>query len=316
MSSIVQKAKSLVKTSSGSNSNPPRRKRTAPQIFETSYTSVPVDIPESFLSPLPSPESISMTQVDFKNSPLPEYDGLIALVLDGVLSQEECKMLLEFAEKSTGIDVEQENPWKPALVNVGPGTELLDTTYRNSDRIIWDSPELVSRLWQRCLQAKGVRETLERLNQEEQKCVLDRYSESQRWVITGQGMNERMRFLKYTPGQFFRAHCDGPYATPDGSQRSFLTAHLYLNDSAEVLEAESGGKAGPEILRGGATTFHSPNMQRQLDINPKAGRVLIFQHRRLYHSGNDVLAGVKYTMRTDLMYEVEKEEDMSETDVN
>ena len=38
---------------------------------------------------------------------------------------------------------------------------------------------------------------------------------------------------------------------------------------------------------------------------PEAGRVLIFQHRDLVHSGDDVLNGVKYTMRTDLMYELD-----------
>jgi hypothetical protein len=41
-----------------------------------------------------------------------------------------------------------------------------------------------------------------------------------------------------------------------------------------------------------------------VDVDPKAGRVLIFQHRDLYHCGDDVLKGVKYTMRTDIMYEL------------
>ena len=41
-----------------------------------------------------------------------------------------------------------------------------------------------------------------------------------------------------------------------------------------------------------------------MDVDPKAGRVLIFQHRKLYHSGDDVVAGIKYTMRTDIMYEL------------
>jgi len=31
--------------------------------------------------------------------------------------------------------------------------------------------------------------------------------------------------------------------------------------------------------------------------------VLIFQHRGLLHSGDEVLEGIKYTMRTDLMFE-------------
>ena len=59
---------------------------------------------------------------------------------------------------------------------------------------------------------------------------------------------------------------------------------------------------GSELV-GGATTFYSNDEKRRLDVHPKAGRVLIFQHRRLYHSGDDVLKGTKYTMRTDIMYE-------------
>lgn len=91
-----------------------------------------------------------------------------------------------------------------------------------------------------------------------------------------------------------KAHCDGSYVTPDRSERSFFTLHLYLNDSAVENEASD--------LRGGATTFHSWNMQRRFDVHPKTGRVLIFQHSDLLHSGDDVLAGTKLTMRTDLMY--------------
>lgn len=104
------------------------------------------------------------------------------------------------------------------------------------------------------------------------------------------------------------AHCDGAYRTEDGSQQSFFTAQLYLNDSAQVLEAEGKGNISPDTLRGGATPFHSSNREKRLDVDPKAGRVLIFQHRRLYHSGDEVTAGVKYTMRTDIMYELKKEE--------
>jgi hypothetical protein len=81
--------------------------------------------------------------------------------------------------------------------------------------------------------------------------------------------------------------------------------HLYLNDSAQELEKE--GITPPEgLLRGGATTFHaSRDSDRKLDVDPKAGRVLLFQHRRLLHSGDDVISGIKYTMRSDLMYDFE-----------
>ncbi|KAJ4302333.1 hypothetical protein N0V88_002477 [Collariella sp. IMI 366227] len=95
-----------------------------------------------------------------------------------------------------------------------------------------------------------------------------------------------------------RAHCDASYsedAGPDRTVRTLFTVHVYLNDSkAEVEDAE---------LVGGATTFYSNDEKRRMDVDPKAGRVLIFQHRRLNHSGDDVLAGTKYTMRTDILYE-------------
>lgn len=83
------------------------------------------------------------------------------------------------------------------------------------------------------------------------------------------------------------AHRDGTYVTPSGNEVSFYTLQLYL----------SGGD-----VKGGATTFHSGDMSRSLDVDPKMGRVLLFQHAHLLHSGAEVQEGTKYTMRTDLMY--------------
>jgi hypothetical protein len=119
-------------------------------------------------------------------------------------------------------------------------------------------------------------------------------------------------------------HCDGSYQTPgrDPEERSFVTLHLYLNDSLQAITpAESTSNtdmsfpplvansesSAPVLvtLQGGATTFHSMDMKRRLDVDPKVGRVLLFQHKGLLHSGDYVTAGIKYTMRTDLMYELE-----------
>lgn len=82
--------------------------------------------------------------------------------------------------------------------------------------------------------------------------------------------------------------------------------HLYLNDSAQALgipEPEKGSTdprlvdsaTGPaELLRGGATTFHDRRGgSKRMDVDPKVGRVLIFQHQKLQHSGDDVKAGIK-----------------------
>lgn len=70
---------------------------------------------------------------------------------------------------------------------------------------------------------------------------------------------------------------------------------LYLNDSAET-DPQAG-------FVGGATTFLSEDESRRLEVNPRAGCVLIFQHKDLIHEGSKVRKGVKLAMRTDLFYE-------------
>ncbi|PSS28043.1 hypothetical protein M430DRAFT_72651, partial [Amorphotheca resinae ATCC 22711] len=273
------------------------------QPVQTSYISLPVHIPESFLAPLPDPSVIKTERIDFGKTTLPEYKDLYAVVLDNVLSREECDQLIHMAELSAGAHHDDggvpNNGWRPAMINAGMGQEILMQDYRNSDRIIWDEKVLAKRVWERVLQGQGIKDYLSVLNGESYRPVLgDRaITKDQRWVVTEQGVNERLRFLKYGKGQFFRAHCDSAYQTLDEKQRSFYTLHLYLNDSAQGI----GIPVAP--LRGGATTFYSKDRKRRLDVDPKAGRVLIFQHRDLLHSGDDVVSGVKYSMRSDLMYQ-------------
>jgi hypothetical protein len=182
------------------------------QIVQTNYTSLPVDIPDDFLAPLPDPSTIKVEQVDFANSELSEYRKLYAVVLDNVLSQEECDQLIHLAELSANGHGEEAKPnkgWVQAMVNAGPGKEFFAPDYRNSDRIIWDNNVLVERLWQRIIQAKEVKDYLSVLQGEKYIPVVGAglsgaTSGSGRWVTTKQGMNERMRFLKYGAGQFFR----------------------------------------------------------------------------------------------------------------
>lgn len=94
------------------------------------------------------------------------------------------------------------------------------------------------------------------------------------------------------------AHCDGPYFYTDENGREFQTHYtiqLYLNDSAENDPNSD--------LVGGATAFLTRKSDGRVDVNPKAGSVLIFQHSGLLHEGARVEKGTKYTMRTDVLYE-------------
>lgn len=133
-------------------------------------------------------------------------------------------------------------------------------------------------------------------------------------------LNERLRFLKYIPGQFFKPHFDGCYHTDDKSEMSYMTLQIYLNgpapspeDGLKFVDPEQTSHAS-EPLKGGATRFFSRKVfrsqaskQTKFDVEPKLGRVLVFEQDDMIHSGETIDSGVKYTMRTDFMYALERE---------
>jgi len=251
-----------------------------------------------------APVNCSSALIDFSKTPLPEYSNAFAVFIHNLLTPEECAAFLNAAQATTA------DKWEQAMINIGGGEQMLLTDSRNCGRIIWDHPELASRLFDRILPHLP-QEILVLKNQPN---------------ITGNGpakrneiwrikrLNERLRFLKYTSGMYFKEHMDGSYVTPDGKEVSFLTVHLYLNGDPPSITSKPAQpkKNGPEEapiderpLQGGSTRFFSNVFvsSRYFDVLPETGACLVFQHRHLIHSGEDVLQGTKFTMRTDIMYE-------------
>ncbi|KAL5117270.1 hypothetical protein ACEQ8H_004829 [Pleosporales sp. CAS-2024a] len=198
-----------------------------------------------------------------------------------------CNQLLAAAEATTG------GVWERAMVNIGSGMQAMIEDKRKCGRIIWDNKELMARLWARI---EGEVPEIHRLYRQAYITGNGPAKRGETWMVTR--LNERGRFLKYVGGEYFKAHRDGCYETPDYKERSYFTLHLYLNDPE--------GKDGQEPLKGGSTTFFSWNMDKRIDVAPKCGRVLMFQHRDMLHSGDDVQGGVKLTMRTDLLFTKEE----------
>jgi hypothetical protein len=95
------------------------------------------------------------------------------------------------------------------------------------------------------------------------------------------GANERFRCYRYRPGQRFAPHYDGAFVRSP-SEESLLTFMVYLNDDFV------GGCTRFLDLEGGT-------------IEPSAGMALLFQHA-LLHEGCAVESGVKYVLRSDVMY--------------
>ncbi|BFO65573.1 2OG-Fe(II) oxygenase [Chryseobacterium sp. KCF3-3] len=91
--------------------------------------------------------------------------------------------------------------------------------------------------------------------------------------------NEMLRVYKYAPGQQFKMHRDGSYIRNE-REKSFYTFMIYLNDDFE----------------GGETEF-----ENLFTVAPKKGTALIFHHP-LRHEGKTLISGLKYVLRTDVMY--------------
>ena len=92
------------------------------------------------------------------------------------------------------------------------------------------------------------------------------------------GLNERIRFYRYDPGQAFRWHFDGAFVR-SAEEQSFLTFMVYLNEGFGGGEIELEDEA----------------------VRPRTGLGVVFDHG-LRHQGAAVTHGRKYVLRSDVMF--------------
>jgi predicted 2-oxoglutarate/Fe(II)-dependent dioxygenase YbiX len=172
--------------------------------------------------------------------------------LFGAFSAEECADFIRFAE---GIGFHE----APITTSAG---FVMAPEIRNNTRVIHDDERLAASLWERLRPAIPAR-------------------------IGGSvavGLNERFRFYRYGPGEYFSWHYDGSFRRND-REHSLLTLMVYLDEGFE----------------GGSTDFDVRHALEPIQVVPRRGMVLLFQHRIL-HRGAPVLRGVKRVLRTDVMY--------------
>ena len=138
---------------------------------------------------------------------------------------------------------------------------------RQSDRVMVDAPDLARQIFARL--GAGLPAT---------------WWSGGLWRL--KGLNERLRFLKYSqPGDFFYPHWDGCFVREVGVERSFVTVLLYLNEG----------------YRGACTTIYDET-GRPLPVAPRTGMALVHDHL-VRHGVPPLREGVKYVIRTDVMYE-------------
>lgn len=165
------------------------------------------------------------------------------------------KNFLSPTECASYIQMSENIGFEEAAIQTREGPEVLKTV-RNNDRIIFDDIDLAAFLFERAKQF-----------------LPDSIDD---WRLLG--LNERFRFYRYTPEQYFKWHKDGFYCR-SSTEVSQLSLLLYLNGD----------------YAGGETEF------RWDVIKPEAGMALAFPHLMM-HQGAAIISGVKYVLRTDVMY--------------
>jgi predicted 2-oxoglutarate/Fe(II)-dependent dioxygenase YbiX len=146
-------------------------------------------------------------------------------------------------------------------------------SYRNNDRQVLDDPALATRLLQRL--RPHVPATL--------------HAHGEDWQLDS--LNERLRLCRYRPGQAFHIHQDGVHHR-SASLRSHLTFMVYLTDGDEF-------EGGDTLFYDRGPGIEPPRVVGRL--RPRAGSLIVFDHA-LWHAGEQVTAGVKYIVRSDVLY--------------
>lgn len=183
------------------------------------------------------------------------------ITVEGFFAPAECAGLIADSEAAS---------YEEATIMTASGG-VLAKSVRNNDRVISDDPAMATRLWGR---------------------LRDLLPSPYRGGFVPVGLNERLRFYRYGPGQKFDWHRDGPFIR-NPQEGSLLTFMVYLNEACE------GGETLFRDLP--ASTDGSP-APSELAVKPRTGTALLFFHP-LWHTGAEVRSGVKYVLRSDVMFE-------------
>ncbi|MBL8812798.1 MAG: 2OG-Fe(II) oxygenase [Planctomycetaceae bacterium] len=180
--------------------------------------------------------------------------------VSNVFAPEECRSLISRAEDSGFV---------AASVRTSQGRQMM-TQLRNNDRIELNDPELSAELWNRIAPFLP---------------ILDGHYPT--------GVDDQLRFYRYTASQQFKRHKDG-VVTNDRGETSRLSYLVYLNDDCE------GGETAFREFRNSNGT---PEKVEYI-VSPSTGTALLFRHER-WHEGCPVTSGIKYVLRTDVFYSKE-----------
>lgn len=85
------------------------------------------------------------------------------------------------------------------MINVGGNQQRIMTDVRTCGRIMWDDRDIVSKIWARC---EPLVPEIHKLNNQPKVTETRLVAQGHKYELTR--LNERMRFLKYEKGSYFR----------------------------------------------------------------------------------------------------------------
>jgi len=186
------------------------------------------------------------------------------IVVQGLLSRNECKNIIEYTE-GIGYGI--------------MGTANTGRAYRGNTRCMCvdTDGDFTKALWERIK------------SQVPERIEID----DEIWVASG--LNDHYRFARYAKGQGFAKHVD-KQTVVEKTMQSLLTVNIYLNDLTEKEHGKTrfygkrGGFGEPICAAGGVAGSAAVFPQTYDEsISP-------------WHDGEKLKSGLKYLMRTDVMY--------------
>lgn len=199
----------------------------------------------------------------------------LLLLMDTVLAEAECERLNKAAEA------------------IGFGRTDYPQDYRGNLRLIVTDAGLAKALWERL--RPHVPATL-------QSGTVLGAGRIATWRAVG--LNECFRLAKYYEGAGFGAHSDA-WFTREQEEMSFFTVNIYTN----TVPTEHGGRTrfySDAARPGRKQKTKQGKAHFDLQVQPVAGRAVVFRHgprMELIHDGERLGGGVKYLLRTDVMYQ-------------
>jgi len=169
--------------------------------------------------------------------------------------------------------------------------------YRNTERLVFDSTELSELVFSRIKPFLVESVTVEKGEEIEKAQAMGTIGT---WNLNS--LNNCYRLCRYPPGGHFAPHFDGNYV-PSNNLRSFYTLNMYLNGHESFQDGRTHFLGDKQMLETNPETGKYQGCKDNIlgSVIPESGLALIFLHP-IMHEGEPTSGGLKYILRTDVMY--------------